>query len=288
MQVIIGQQLTEGSIDPQELLLIKGREEVQRYLVNEAQRVYRLQGVPINDKHVEMIVRQMLRRARIEDSGDTELLPGELVDTFEFIRNNRRVLAQGGEPALATNVLLGLIKSALNTDSFLSAASFQETTRVLTEAAITGKVDYLRGLKENVVIGKLIPAGTGLVQRRLLAATAAASDLASATRGSQGPGSLPQPLGNGGPGMSDAEFNALAGTALSTNELDEMVAREQDALAARFDRTNLTRPAAGVYSDPEPLDETDQGYLAASDGAATTSEDAASDGDTASDTADEA
>ncbi|GAC1649133.1 MAG: DNA-directed RNA polymerase subunit beta' [Herpetosiphon sp.] len=254
--VTIGQQLTEGPTDPQELLLIHGRGEVQRYLVNEAQRVYRLQGVPINDKHVEMIVRQMLRRVRIEDSGDSELLPGELVDAFEFVRMNRRILAQGGEPALARTVLLGLIKSALNTDSFLSAASFQETTRVLTEAAITGKVDYLRGLKENVVIGKLIPAGTGLAQRRAMAA----SELAAEHR-------VPAPIGadaaNGSAAVSGpADFNKLAGSALRNNELDELMAREQDALAARFDRQNPSREPAGIYSDPEPLDSTDEGYLA--------------------------
>ncbi len=162
VSVMAGQQLTDGSADPQELLELQGKEAVQRYLVNEAQKVYRSQGVNINDKHIEVIVRQMLRRVRIEEPGDSGLLPGELVDSSEFRRLNNDIVSQGGEPATAATVLLGITKASLNTDSFLSAASFQETTRVLTEAAITGKVDYLRGLKENVVIGKLIPAGTGI------------------------------------------------------------------------------------------------------------------------------
>jgi DNA-directed RNA polymerase subunit beta' len=167
-RVVAGQQLTEGSADPQEMLELQGKEAVQRYLVNEAQKVYRSQGVDINDKHIEIIVRQMLRRVRIEEPGDNGLLPGELIDAFEFKKLNAEIVSQGGEPATAATVLLGITKASLTTDSFLSAASFQETTRVLTEAAITGKVDYLRGLKENVVIGKLIPAGTGIEKRRAL------------------------------------------------------------------------------------------------------------------------
>jgi DNA-directed RNA polymerase subunit beta' len=147
----------------------RGAEAVQRYLVNEAQKVYRSQGVDINDKHIEVIVRQMLRRVRIEEPGDTDYLPGELIDSTEFVRKNAEIISQGGEPATASTMLLGITKASLTTDSFLAAASFQETTRVLTEAAITGKVDYLRGLKENVVIGKLIPAGTGIEKRRQLA-----------------------------------------------------------------------------------------------------------------------
>jgi DNA-directed RNA polymerase subunit beta' len=164
-EVTTGQQLTDGSADPQELLALQGREAVQRYLVNEAQKVYRSQGVNINDKHIEVIVRQMLRRVRIEEPGDTGMLPGELIEISEFKRINEDVVSQGGEPAVAATMLLGITKASLNTDSFLSAASFQETTRVLTEASINGKVDYLRGLKENVVIGKLIPAGTGIEKR---------------------------------------------------------------------------------------------------------------------------
>jgi DNA-directed RNA polymerase subunit beta' len=157
-----GDKITEGSISPQELLLVRGRDEVQTYLVREVQRVYRSQGVDINDKHIEVIVRQMMRKVRIDNAGDTDLLPGEIVSQFEWEEANAKALSEGGEPAIAQTVLLGLIKAALNTASWLSAASFQETTRVLTEAAISGKVDKLRGLKENVIIGKLIPAGTGL------------------------------------------------------------------------------------------------------------------------------
>jgi DNA-directed RNA polymerase subunit beta' len=157
-----GQQITEGSISPQELLQVLGKEAVQTFLVDEVQKVYRSQGVDINDKHIEVIVRQMMRKVRIDSAGDTTLLPGEIVSQWEYEEANKEVLAEGGEPATAQTVLLGLIKAALNTTSWLSAASFQETTRVLTEAAISGKVDRLRGLKENVIIGKLIPAGTGL------------------------------------------------------------------------------------------------------------------------------
>ena len=157
-----GDKITEGSISPQELLLVRGRDEVQNYLVREVQRVYRSQGVDINDKHIEVIVRQMMRKVRIDNAGDTDLLPGEIVSQFEWEESNAKALSEGGEPAIAGTVLLGLIKAALNTASWLSAASFQETTRVLTEAAISGKIDKLRGLKENVIIGKLIPAGTGL------------------------------------------------------------------------------------------------------------------------------
>src|SRR5216683_2987871 len=157
-----GQQITEGSISPQELLHILGKEAVQTFLVDEVQKVYRSQGVDINDKHIEVIVRQMMRKVRVDSAGDTGLLPGEIVSQWEYEEGNARALVEGGEPATAQTVLLGLIKAALNTTSWLSAASFQETTRVLTEAAISGKVDRLRGLKENVIIGKLIPAGTGL------------------------------------------------------------------------------------------------------------------------------
>ena len=159
--VTAGDQLTEGHKSPEEVLRIQGREAVQRYLVDEVQEVYRSQGVNINDKHIEIIARQMLRKLRVDQSGDTELLPGELVDRFEFEDKNRHVLAEGGEPATAQPVLLGVTKASLNTESFLAAASFQETTKVLTEAALSGKVDKLLGLKENVIIGKLIPAGSG-------------------------------------------------------------------------------------------------------------------------------
>ncbi|HEX6607456.1 MAG TPA: DNA-directed RNA polymerase subunit beta', partial [Chloroflexia bacterium] len=163
--VTAGTPLTEGSQNPQEILAIMGREAVQRYLVDQVQTVYRLQGVNVHDKHIEAIVRQMLMKVRIDLPGDTDLLPGELIDRFKFEETNARVLAEGGEPATATPVLLGITKASLSTDSFLSAASFQETTRVLTEAAINGQIDRLRGLKENVIIGKLIPAGSGATRR---------------------------------------------------------------------------------------------------------------------------
>lgn len=159
--VMAGTSLTRGAQNPQEILHILGREAVQRYLVDDVQRVYRSQGVNVHDKHIEVIVRQMLRKVRIDMPGDTELLPGEMVERFTFAEVNARTLAAGGEAATATPVLLGITKASLSTDSFLSAASFQETTRVLTEAAINGQVDRLRGLKENVIIGKLIPAGSG-------------------------------------------------------------------------------------------------------------------------------
>ena len=163
-----GDELTEGSVNPHDTLKIKGPTGVQVYLLGEVQRVYRLQGVDINDKHIEVMVRQMLRKVKIEEAGDTSLLPGGLIDIFEFNEENEKVVAEGGEPAVARPVLLGITKASLATDSFLSAASFQETTRVLTEAAIKGKVDPLIGLKENVIIGKLIPAGTGMSRYRTL------------------------------------------------------------------------------------------------------------------------
>lgn len=161
-----GDELTEGSVNPHDLLKVKGTRGVQMYLLREVQRVYRLQGVDINDKHIEVMIRQMLKRSKIEESGDTGLLPGALIDAFEFEAKNREATDKGLEPATSRPVLLGITKASLATDSFLSAASFQETTRVLTDAAIKGKVDPLLGLKENVIIGKLIPAGTGMSRYR--------------------------------------------------------------------------------------------------------------------------
>ncbi len=156
-----GQKLTEGSIVPQELLEICGPQELQEYLVNEVQLVYRAQGVEINDKHVEIIVRQMLQKVRITDPGNTQFLPGEQIDRHTFLDENSQVASKGGKPAEAEPVLLGITKASLETDSFISAASFQDTTRILTDAATLGKIDYLRGFKENVITGHLIPAGTG-------------------------------------------------------------------------------------------------------------------------------
>jgi len=161
-----GDELTEGSINPHDILKIKGVRAVQDYMIQEVQRVYRLQGVEINDKHVEMIVHQMLKKIRIEESGDSEVLPGVSMDVLDFNEMNEKLIAEGKRPAEGKQVMLGITKASLATDSFLSAASFQETTKVLTEAAINGKVDHLIGLKENVLIGKLIPAGTGMKQYR--------------------------------------------------------------------------------------------------------------------------
>ncbi|MCL2873623.1 MAG: DNA-directed RNA polymerase subunit beta' [Defluviitaleaceae bacterium] len=163
-----GDELTEGSVYPHDILKIKGLRGVQDYMLQEVQRVYRLQGVDINDKHIETIVRQMLKRVKIEEGGDTDFLPGSLVDWLEFEEINAKIESEGGEAAVGQRMLLGITKASLATDSFLSAASFQETTRVLTEASIKGKVDPLIGLKENVIIGKLIPAGTGMQTYRKL------------------------------------------------------------------------------------------------------------------------
>jgi DNA-directed RNA polymerase subunit beta' len=157
-----GEPLMDGPLNPHDILSVRGMEELQRYLVNAIQEVYRLQGVHINDKHIEVIVRQMLRWVRIRDVGDTEFLLEEQVDRFRFADENARVLEAEGQPATAEPLLLGITKASLSTESFISAASFQETTRVLTEAAISGRVDQLRGLKENVIMGRLIPAGTGM------------------------------------------------------------------------------------------------------------------------------
>tara|TARA_Y100000310_G_scaffold344327_1_gene456462 strand:- start:153 stop:4322 length:4170 start_codon:yes stop_codon:yes gene_type:complete len=188
--VVAGEALTSGPKNPQQILSIQGRDAVQRYLIDEVQRVYRSQGVPIHNKHVELIISQMLRKVRIDDPGDTELLPGELVDRRNYEEINAGILAEGGEPATATPVLLGITRASLNMDSFLAAASFQETTRVLTESAVNGEIDYLRGLKENVIIGRLIPARLSLTE--------------DGVSGKTEEGSAPRPLGimTGGMGMA--------------------------------------------------------------------------------------
>jgi DNA-directed RNA polymerase subunit beta' len=160
-RVKAGDQLTEGPKNPDHVLGIQGREAVQAYLLEEIQRVYRSQGVNINDKHIEIIIRQMLSKVRVKAPGDTGYLQGELVNRIEFEEANRKIAEEGGAPATAQEILLGITKAALNTESFLAASSFQHTINVLAEAAIEGKLDELRGLKENVIIGKLIPAGTG-------------------------------------------------------------------------------------------------------------------------------
>ena len=156
--VTAGEALTSGPKSPQQILRIQGRDAVQRYLIEEVQKVYRSQGVAIHDKHIEVIIRQMMRKVSIDAPGDTELLPGELINRSQYEEINARMLAEGGEPATASPVLLGITRASLNMESFLAAASFQETTRVLTESSVNGDIDYLRGLKENVIIGRLIPA----------------------------------------------------------------------------------------------------------------------------------
>jgi DNA-directed RNA polymerase subunit beta' len=156
-----GEPLMDGAVDPHDILRIRGEKDLAKYLVNEVQEVYRLQGVRINDKHIEVIVRQMLKRVKIKEPGDTDMIEGEFVDKFLFEEENQRMVGQEMRPAVAEPFLLGITKASLNTESFISAASFQETTRVLTEASVEGKVDHLVGLKENVIMGRLIPAGTG-------------------------------------------------------------------------------------------------------------------------------
>ena len=157
-RVAAGDALTSGPKSPQQILRIQGRDAVQGYLIEEVQRVYKSQGVNIHNKHLEVVIRQMMRKVSIDAPGDTELLPGELINRAQYEDINAAILAEGGEPATASPVLLGITRASLNMESFLAAASFQETTRVLTESAVNGDIDYLRGLKENVIIGRLIPA----------------------------------------------------------------------------------------------------------------------------------
>jgi DNA-directed RNA polymerase subunit beta' len=177
-----GEVIVDGAVEPHDILRLKGVEELARYIIDEVQDVYRLQGVKINDKHIEVIVRQMLRRVVIVDSGDSKFIREEQVERSEVLDENDRLIAQGKRPAEYQYMLLGITKASLSTDSFISAASFQETTRVLTEAAIMGKRDELRGLKENVIVGRLIPAGTGLAYHRTRRAQAVGDDAAAADR----------------------------------------------------------------------------------------------------------
>ena len=184
-----GDYIVDGNPAPHDILAIKGVEELAAYLVNEIQEVYRLQGVNINDKHIEVIVRQMLQKVDIVDPGDTPFLPGEQVDQMELEEANAKAIEEGGKPASGTPVLLGITKASLQTRSFISAASFQETTRVLTEAAVNGKVDTLEGLKENVIVGRLIPAGTGAAMAKLRRIATSRDDmiLAQKAEASQAP-----------------------------------------------------------------------------------------------------
>jgi DNA-directed RNA polymerase subunit beta' len=159
-----GEPLMDGSANPHDILRIEGEQELAKWMVDEVQEVYRLQGVKINDKHIEIIIRQMLRKLRVKEAGDTDLLVGEQVDKVEFDEVNRRMKEEGKKPAIGEPILLGITKASLSTESWISAASFQETTKVLTEGSIWGKTDLLHGLKENVIMGRLIPAGTGLAR----------------------------------------------------------------------------------------------------------------------------
>ena len=161
-----GEQLMDGPINPHDILQVLGEKSLAKYLVDEVQEVYRLQGVKINDKHIEIIVRQMLQKVKVTEVGDTKFLAGEAVDKRDFVEENQRAIQAGGAPATGESLILGITKASLSTESFISAASFQETTKVLTESSIAGKVDYLRGLKENVIMGRLVPAGTGLAKYR--------------------------------------------------------------------------------------------------------------------------
>jgi DNA-directed RNA polymerase subunit beta' len=217
-EIRAGDAITDGPINPQEYLDTRGKDAVQRYLVKEVQKVYRSQGVTINDKHIEIIVRQMLRKVRIDQPGDVDLLPTELIDRLDFEEENNKVLSEGGEPSTAQTVLLGVTKASLNTSSFLAAASFQETTRVLTEAAINGMKDNLIGLKENVIIGKLIPAGSGAPENVAARRERERRDAREALAG----GELPEGFG------ADDEFNIFVDggepAALSEGSSDELLA----------------------------------------------------------------
>jgi len=247
-EIRAGDAITDGPINPQEYLDTRGKDAVQRYLVKEVQKVYKSQGVTINDKHIEIIVRQMLRKVRIDQPGDVDLLPTELVDRLEFEEANNRVLAEGGEPSTAQTVLLGVTKASLNTSSFLAAASFQETTRVLTEAAINGAKDHLIGLKENVIIGKLIPAGSG----------APANVAARKARERQA--ALEALAGEAIEGLGEAEYNPF---------LEDGEDRPADDGAA-----DLALAATIADRDPDDTDETDDVNPFLADAPARTEDDA--------------
>ena len=257
-EVLAGDPLTEGSLNPKDLLQIKGVDTVQRFLVAEVQKVYRSQGVTISDKHVEIIVRQMLRKVTVDTAGDTELLPSELIDRFEFEETNNRILAEGGEPATAQTVLLGVTKASLNTSSFLAAASFQETTRVLTEAAINGAKDHLIGLKENVIIGKLIPAGTGAAARALQSARsrelppeeAEAQREAAAARAFLTGDVDADGDGDVEPGEAEAAANEAAETVAELMGADDNPAIEAEVAERVFDAVSKDR---GGEPEAEPV-----------------------------------
>ena len=231
-----GDELTDGSVNPHDILKIKGVRSVQDYMIREVQRVYRLQGVEINDKHIEVIVRQMLKKVRVEENGDSDFLPGTLVDALELEDINEALEAEGKQPAEGKQVMLGITKASLATNSFLSAASFQETTKVLTEAAIKGKVDPLIGLKENVIIGKLIPAGTGMKRyRNVMLDTSEADALAP----------VPEPA------EDEAEGDGVA----VEEELEEAIADAEETFEAEDEFDEV---AEDVEEDAEEAEDTDE------------------------------
>jgi DNA-directed RNA polymerase subunit beta' len=255
-EIRAGDPITEGPINPQEFLDTRGKDAVQRYLVREVQKVYKSQGVNINDKHVEIIVRQMLRKVSIDQPGDTDLLPTELIDRLDFEEANNRVLAEGGEPATAQIVLLGVTKASLNTSSFLAAASFQETTRVLTEAAINGAKDRLIGLKENVIIGKLIPAGTGAPQNIAAAADrkrrAALEALAGEALEAGAEGEYNPFLEDGGRATDEEEAAGLAASLLAA--VGDEAGEDDGELVAAFlggEHETSDRPGEATGTEPE-------------------------------------
>jgi DNA-directed RNA polymerase subunit beta' len=209
-RVRAGEALMDGSSNPHDILRIKGEKDLAKYLVDEVQEVYRLQGVRINDKHIETIVRQMLRRVRVKEVGDTDFLVGEHVERNVFEEANRRMLEEGRQPAQAEALLLGITKASLSTESFISAASFQETTKVLTEAAMWGKVDHLRGLKENVIMGRLIPAGTGMARYQKIGIQIEAGETAPAPAAAD-PGRA-APSGSYAPAPAEGLMAAPAGS----------------------------------------------------------------------------
>ncbi len=226
MHIKLGEKITEGSINPHDILRVCGLKETQRYLVYEVQKVYKSQGVGINDKHIEVMVRQMLHKVKIEEAGSTQFLPGEYIDINSFEAANARVIENGGEPAVAKPILLGITKASLATDSFLSAASFQETTRVLTDAAIKGKVDPLIGLKENVIIGKLIPAGTGMGRYRNIGVVDpdAAEVIPELAEGATEPSADGNPVPE-----NDDQAATEEGKALETEAVDQEVQPTEEA-----------------------------------------------------------
>jgi hypothetical protein len=261
-EIRAGDAITDGPINPQEYLETRGKDSVQRYLVKEVQKVYRSQGVTINDKHIEIIVRQMLRKVRIDQPGDTDLLPTELIDRLDFEEVNNRVLAEGGEPATAQTVLLGVTKASLNTSSFLAAASFQETTRVLTEAAINGAKDHLIGLKENVIIGKLIPAGSGAPaniaaareRARRIAAEALAGESLDRLRGPEYEYNPFLEEAGGRPSEETADLASLLSASVgggSAEEGDDLVSPFLAALGADKDETAEIDVAALLGGDTD-------------------------------------